>query len=116
MVLVLSLLKSGLAVAGGIMTLIPLMASQVIVKPAMLSLGVGMLYSARGLGAAVGPLLVKKLFGETTTVLNWSIAAAFFLKALSYLFWGSRLITENFVVQTRSVSYTHLTLPTNREV
>ena len=89
LVLVLSLLKSGLAVAGGIMTLIPLMASQVIVKPAMLSLGVGMLYSARGLGAAVGPLLVKKLFGETTTVLNWSIAAAFFLKALSYLFIGN---------------------------
>ncbi len=88
-VLVLSLLKSGLAVAGGIMTLIPLMASQVITKPAMLSLGVGILYSARGLGAAVGPLLVKKLFGETTTVLNWSIAAAFFLKALSYLFIGN---------------------------
>ena len=89
LVLVLSLLKSGLAVAGGIMTLIPLMASQVIAKPAMLSLGVGILYSARGLGAAVGPLLVKKLFGETTTVLNWSIAAAFFLKALSYLFIGN---------------------------
>ena len=89
LVLVLSLLKSGLAVAGGIMTLIPQMASQVIVKPAMLSLGVGILYSARGLGAAVGPLLVKKLFGETTTVLNWSIAAAFFLKALSYLFIGN---------------------------
>ena len=89
LVLVLSLLKSGLAVAGGIMTLIPLMATQVIAKPAMLSLGVGILYSARGLGAAVGPLLVKKLFGETTTVLNWSIAAAFFLKALSYLFIGN---------------------------
>ena len=89
LVLVLSLLKSGLAVAGGIMTLIPLMASQLITKPAMLSLGVGILYSARGLGAAVGPLLVKKLFGETTTVLNWSIAAAFFLKALSYLFIGN---------------------------
>jgi len=88
-VLVLSLLKSGLAVTGGIMTLIPLMASQIVTKPAMLSLGVGILYSARGLGAAVGPLLVKKLFGETTTVLNWSIAAAFFLKAFSYLFIGS---------------------------
>ena len=83
-VLVLSLLKSGLAVAGGIMTLIPLMASQVVSKPSMLSLGIGILYSARGLGAAVGPLLVKRLFGETTTVLNWSITAAFFLKAFSY--------------------------------
>jgi len=99
-VLVLSLLKSGLAVAGGIMTLIPLMASQVVSKPAMLSLGIGILYSARGLGAAVGPLLVKRLFGETTTVLNWSIAAAFFLKAFSYLFIGNSatLLTLSFGV------------------
>ena len=68
------------------MTLIPLMASQVISKPSMLSLGIGILYSARGLGAALGPLLVKRFFGETTTVLHWSIAASFFLKAIAYLF------------------------------
>ena len=89
MILILSLLKSGLAVTGGIMTLIPLMVSQVVSKPAMLSLGIGILYSSRGFGAAVGPLLVKRLFGETTTVLNWSIAVAFFLKAFSYSFIGN---------------------------
>ena len=84
MVLVLSLLKAGLAVAGGIMTLIPLMASQVL--SVSLSLGIGILYSARGLGAALGPLLVKRLFGETASVLQWAIAGAVFLKAFSYLF------------------------------
>ncbi len=84
MVLVLSLLKAGLAVAGGIMTLIPLMASQML--SVSLSLGIGILYSARGLGAALGPLLVKRLFGETASVLQWAIAGAFFLKAFSYIF------------------------------
>ena len=84
MVLVLSLLKAGLAVAGGIMTLIPLMASQLLsVSP---SLGIGILYSARGLGAALGPVLVRRIFGETASVLHWAIASAFFLKALSYIF------------------------------
>jgi MFS family permease len=84
MVLVLSLLKAGLAVAGGIMTLIPLMASQILsVSP---SLGIGILYSARGLGAALGPVLVRRLFGESASVLQWAIAGAFFLKALSYVF------------------------------
>lgn len=84
MVLVLSLLKAGLAVAGGIMTLIPLMASQVLsISP---SLGIGILYSARGLGAALGPVLVKRIFGESASVLQWAIAGAFFLKAFSYLF------------------------------
>ena len=84
MVLVLSLLKAGLAVAGGIMTLIPLMASKVL--SGSLSLGIGILYSARGLGAALGPILVKRIFGESARVLQWAIAGAFFLKALSYLF------------------------------
>ncbi|MBT3185417.1 MAG: MFS transporter [Nitrospina sp.] len=84
MVLVLSLLKAGLAVAGGIMTLIPLMASQML--SVSLPLGIGILYSARGLGAALGPVLVKRIFGETASVLRWAIAAAFFLKAFSYLF------------------------------
>ena len=84
MVLVLSLLKAGLAVAGGIMTLIPLMASQVL--SVSVSLGIGILYSARGLGAALGPILVRRIFGETASVLQWAIAGAFFLKAFSYLF------------------------------
>ncbi|MBT5551952.1 MAG: MFS transporter [Nitrospina sp.] len=84
MVLVLSLLKAGLAVAGGIMTLIPLMASQVLsISP---SLGIGILYSARGLGAALGPVLVKRIFGESASILQWAIAGAFFLKAFSYIF------------------------------
>ncbi len=84
MVLVLSLLKAGLAVAGGIMTLIPLMASRLLsISP---SLGVGILYSARGLGAALGPILVKRIFGENATILQWAIAGAFFLKALAYIF------------------------------
>ncbi len=84
-VLVLSLLKAGLAVAGGIMTLIPLMASQVLL-PGSLSLGIGILYSARGLGAALGPVLVKRVFGESASALQCAIAGAFFLKAFSYLF------------------------------
>ncbi len=84
LVLVLSLLKAGLAVAGGIMTLIPLMASQVL--SGSLSLGTGILYSARGLGAALGPVLARRIFGESPSVLQWAIAGAFFLKAFSYLF------------------------------
>ena len=100
-VLVLSLLKSGLALTGGIMTLIPLMASQMLPELAMLSLGVGILYSARGLGAILGPLLVKRFFGETSNVLYWSIATAFFLKAISYLFIAN---SENLWTLSLSVA------------
>ena len=85
MVLILSLLKAGLAFAGGIMTLIPLMANEVS-SAVSISLGTGILYSARGLGAAIGPVLVRRIFGESVSVLQWAIAGAFFLKAFSYVF------------------------------
>ena len=103
MVLVLSLLKAGLAVAGGIMTLIPLMVSQML--SVSLPLGIGILYSARGLGAALGPVLVKRIFGETASVLRWAIAAAFFLKAFSYLF-----IAASHTIWTLSLGVAFATL------
>ena len=103
MVLVLSLLKAGLAVAGGIMTLIPLMVSQML--SVSLPLGIGILYSARGLGAALGPILVKRIFGETASVLRWAIAAAFFLKAFSYLF-----IAASHTIWTLSLGVAFATL------
>ncbi len=84
MVLMLSLLKAGLAVAGGVMTLIPLMARQV--SSGSISLGIGILYSARGLGAAFGPVLVRRIFGESASALQWAIVGAFFLKACAWIF------------------------------
>ncbi len=90
-VLVLALLKSGLALAGGVMTLIPLYARQMYDLPQVVSLAVGLMYSCRGIGAALGPPLVKRLFGDTSQVLRLAIAAAFFFGAAAYfLFARSR--------------------------
>ena len=87
-ILVLSLLKPGLSVAGGIMTLIPLYAHQFLASPAGVSMGIGVLYSARGFGAAIGPVLVKSIFGESSKTLQIAIAAGFFLGAGSFLFFA----------------------------
>ncbi len=87
-ILVLSLLKSGLAVTGGVMTLIPLYAHQMLANPSAVSMGIGIMYSARGVGAAFGPILVRRFFGDTSYVLQASIAAGFFLGAGSYLLFA----------------------------
>ena len=84
MILVLALMKSGLALAGGVMTLIPLYANKMFTTASAISMAIGAMYSARGLGAALGPILVKKLFGDSTRVLQISILCGFFLGALSY--------------------------------
>jgi MFS family permease len=85
-ILGLSLLKTGLAISGGIMTLIPLYAHQLFTSPSAISLGIGVMYSARGVGAAIGPVLVRKVFGDSARVLQVAIGAGFFLGAVSYAF------------------------------
>lgn len=78
-ILVLALLKSGVAIKGGIMTLVPLFAHRAWSDPSAVSMGVGVMYSCRGIGAAIGPLMIKRWFGESARALQWAIAAAFFL-------------------------------------
>ncbi|MFQ5482970.1 MAG: MFS transporter [Nitrospinaceae bacterium] len=83
-ILALALLKSGLAISGGIMTLIPLYAKSLYSASAAVSMGIGVLYSCRGVGAALGPPLVRRVFGDSSRVLRGSIAAAFFLGAAGH--------------------------------
>jgi MFS family permease len=88
MVFVLALMKSGLAVAGGVMTLIPLYANKMFTSASAISMAIGAMYSARGLGAALGPILVKKFFGDSTRVLQISILIGFFLGSISYFLFA----------------------------
>ena len=85
-VLVLTLLKSGLAISGGFMTLIPLYANQMLANPASVSMAIGVMYSIRGLGAALGPILVKLIFGESRNVLQGAVLAGYFLTAVFFFF------------------------------
>jgi predicted MFS family arabinose efflux permease len=88
MIFVLALMKSGLAIAGGVMTLIPLYANKMFASASAISMAIGAMYSARGLGAALGPVLVKKFFGDSTRVLQISILMGFFLGSLSYFLFA----------------------------
>ena len=83
-VLAVTLLKSGLAISGGIMTLAPLFSSQMHSTQSGISMGIGVIYSMRGIGAALGPILFKKIFGESPRVLRNSIAFSFFMGTVSY--------------------------------
>lgn len=105
MILVLALLKSGLAVGGGLMTLIPLFANKMYATASAISLATGILYSSRGLGAALGPVLVKRFFGDSTRVLQFSILIAFFLGSGSFFF-----LSESRLLWTSSISIGMVTL------
>jgi len=84
-VLALTLLKSGMAIKGGIMTLVPLFANRLWSDPAAVSMAVGIMFSSRGVGSAIGPILIRKWLGESPKILQGSILAAFFLGSLALL-------------------------------
>jgi hypothetical protein len=48
-------------------------------------MGVGIMFSFRGIGSAIGPILVRKWFGESPKVLQGAILTAFFLGSLALL-------------------------------
>ncbi len=60
----LMLVKSGWALSGGVLVLLTYFGEQVFSREATGS-GSGLLYSVRGVGAALGPILAWRLLGET---------------------------------------------------
>ena len=41
------------------------------------------MFSCRGIGAAIGPVLIRKWFGDSPKTLQWAIVVAFFLGSLT---------------------------------
>ncbi len=79
----LMLVKSGWAMAGGFLVMLTIFGEQIFAGESGGKSGI--FYSARGLGAALGPIVVWNLFGEEKEDMTRSIGFGFFLAAFSYL-------------------------------
>jgi MFS family permease len=78
------MVKSGWAMSGGILVMLTVFGEQVFATNGSGGLS-GVLYSMRGLGAAVGPILAWRLFGDSLAAMRRAIGAAFFISSLSYI-------------------------------
>ncbi len=78
------MVKSGWALSGGILVMLTVFGEQVFAQNGQGGLS-GVFYSMRGLGAAVGPLVAWRLFGEGVVAMRYSIGAAFFISSVAYL-------------------------------
>jgi len=81
------LVKSGWAFSGGILVVLTYFGEQVFSIPGEGS-GSGILYSIRGIGAAIGPILAWRLMGEGKWAMYRAIAMAFFLASVSYMLFS----------------------------
>ncbi len=81
------MVKSGWALSGGILVMLTVFGEQVFSDNGQGGLS-GALFAMRGLGAAVGPILAWRLFGDGVRPMRRAIGAAFFISSLSYLLFS----------------------------
>lgn len=98
------MVKSGWAMSGGILVLLTVFGEQVFSDGGRGGMS-GVLYSMRGIGAAVGPLLAWRIFGEGLQPMRRAIGAAFFISSLAYLLFS---MSPNIVVAGVCVFIGHI--------
>jgi hypothetical protein len=53
------------------------------------AIGIGILYAARGIGTAIGPITMRRISGETRQNMQTAIGTAFLIGGIGYMAFGS---------------------------
>ncbi len=83
------LVKPAWGVGGGIMTLLAVFGERIFPVAGKTATGIGVLFTARGVGTAIGPILARRWAGETRRQMQISIGIAFLLGGVFYIGFGS---------------------------
>src|SRR6188474_1765905 len=93
-VLALLLVKPAWGLGGGILTLLAVFGERIFPVGKNAAGGIGVLFAARGIGTAVGPIVARRIAGEGQRRMQASIGIAFLIGGLFYILFGS---TTSFV-------------------
>jgi MFS family permease len=88
-VLALLLVKPAWGLGGGIMTLLAVFGERIFPVGKSAATGIGVLFAARGIGTAVGPIAARRLAGEGKIGLTVSIGIAFLIGGVGYIAFGA---------------------------
>src|SRR5687767_2264321 len=94
-VLALLLVKPAWGLGGGILTLLAVFGERVFPVGSSPATGIGVLFAARGIGTAVGPIVARRMAGEGQGRMQTSIGISFLIASLFYMLFGSSV---NFVM------------------
>jgi MFS family permease len=76
--------KAGWGLAGGILLLLTIFGQRVFPVGGTAAAGIGVLYGARGIGAALGPILLRFILGQKPAALRRAIGPAYFVIGVFY--------------------------------
>jgi MFS family permease len=88
-VLALLLVKPSWGLGGGILTLLAVFGEKIFPVGGSTATGIGVLFAARGIGTAVGPIAARRLAGEAPRRMQTSIGIAFIIGGIFYIAFGS---------------------------
>jgi len=103
-VLALLLVKPAWGLGGGILTLLAVFGERVFPVGGSPAVGIGVLFAARGIGTAVGPIVARRIAGEGKLRQQASIGIAFVIGGLFYIAFG---YTGIFVVALLVLGIAH---------
>lgn len=89
------MVKTGWGLGGGIMTLLAVFGERVFPVGGKTATGIGVLFTARGIGTAIGPIVARRWVGETRTQMQNSIGIAFLIGGIFYIAFGT---SRNFTL------------------
>ena len=88
-VLALLLVKPAWGLGGGILTLLAVFGERVFPVGNSPATGIGVLFAARGIGTAVGPIVARRMAGEGQRKMQAWIGISFLIAGLFYMLFGS---------------------------
>jgi predicted MFS family arabinose efflux permease len=88
-VLALLLVKPAWGLGGGILTLLAVFGEKIFPVGKSAATGIGVLFAARGIGTAVGPIVARRISGEGKKRMQASIGIAFLIGGAFYMAFGA---------------------------
>lgn len=77
--------KTGWGLAGGVLLLLTIFGQRVFPVGGSTAAGIGVLYGARGIGAALGPIMLRWILGQSPRTLRRTLGPAYFMVGVFYV-------------------------------
>ncbi len=98
------MVKPAWGLGGGILTLLAVFGEKVFPIGGQAARGIGVLYAARGVGTAIGPIVFRRFAGETRERMLSAIGISFLIGGLFYIAFGS---ATNFALAITLLAVAH---------
>ncbi|HXD33883.1 MAG TPA: MFS transporter [Pyrinomonadaceae bacterium] len=88
-VLAFLLVKPAWGLGGGILTLLAVFGEKIFPVGRSTATGIGVLFAARGIGTAVGPIVARRIAGESRQRMQSAIGISFLIGGVFYILFGT---------------------------